>query len=262
MSNFLTRKLCLQAVTLIVTALLVDNAHSQQSTDGGIFSLGISDDATVGFGWSANTEPDLAGYRLYVGTLPGVYSGYVDAGRVTTCELRELIRGMTYYFALTAYNTAGVESNFSPELTRQIPLADNTLTGITDNNQALQSSTNAPAAAALLDSPPAISEIPDIFLSKNRVSDPIPFTVSDAQTPGAALQLTASSSNPLVVPPSGLILSGSDANRTLVIDPLNGQTGVSIVTLAVTDGASITTLSFQVMVGNAESATHIVVPLE
>jgi hypothetical protein len=81
------------------------------------------------------------------------------------------------------------------------------------------------------------------------------------QTSAATLHITASSSNPLVLRPSGLILSGTDANRTLVVDPLNGQTGASIVTLAVTDGLSITTLSFQVMVENVQSA-DIVAPIE
>jgi len=252
MSKILLRKLCLQAGVLIATALLVDNGHSQQSS-GGISSLGISDDATVGFSWRPNAEPNLAGYRLYVGTQPGVYSGFVDVGSATAFELRELIRGMTYYFALTAYNTAGVESNFSPELTRQIPFA-----ATTANNQTPQS---ALEVGALLDSPPAISAIPDLFLSKNRASEPIPFTVSDAQTSADALHVTASSSNPLVLPPSGIMLSGTDASRTLLVDPANGQTGISIVTLAVTDGLSITTLSFQVMVENVQSA-NILAPLE
>ena len=256
MSKILLRKLCLQASLLIATALLVNNGHSQQSS-GGIFSLGISDDATVGFSWRPNAEPNLAGYRLYVGTQPGVYSGFVDVGSATTFELRELIRGMTYYFALTAYNAAGLESNFSPELTRQVPFVASV------NNETPQSSTNAApeGAAALLDSPPAISAIPDLFLSKNRATEPIPFTVSDAQTSADALQVTASSSNPLVLPPSGIILSGTNSSRTLVVDPVNGQTGVSVVTLAVTDGLSITTLSFQVMVENVQSA-NILAPLE
>jgi hypothetical protein len=121
MSNSLARRLCLQAGVILASAWLVNTGYSQQS-GGGISSLGITDDGTARFTWEANSEPDLAGYRLYVGTLPGLYSGYVDVGKVTAYELTELLRGMRYYFALTAYNTTGLESGFTPDLTWQVPL--------------------------------------------------------------------------------------------------------------------------------------------
>jgi hypothetical protein len=162
---------------------------------------------------------------------------------------------MTYYFALTAYNTAGLESAFSPELTRQIPLIGSTLSAA---NQITTNTNGTVVDSELLpDSPPAISPLPDLFLAKNRPTEPIQFTVSDAETPAADLQVVAFSSNPLVLPPSGMTLAGSDANRTLVVDPLNGQTGVSIVTVAVSDGLSVTTVSFQVTVDRGEITTYI-----
>ena len=236
----------LACALLIACAWLVNTGYSQQS--GGIFSLGISDDAKVRFTWRSNSEPNLAGYKLYVGTVSGVYAGFVDVGRATTFELPDLVRGMTYYFALTAYNTAGVESDCTPELTREIPLLPSPTIEPAQIN-----ALDSPEAEfeALLDSPPAISGIQDQSVSKNRPTDPIRNTVTDTETTAAALQHTAYSSNPLVLPSSGLALEGSDANRTLVIDPVNGQTGVSLVTLAVTDGSSTTTMSFLVTVDQA-----------
>ncbi len=64
--------------------------------------------------WSANTESDLAGYRVHYGTTSGSYPTVIDVGRVTTYTVTGLGAG-TYYFVLTAYNTAGGESGFSNE---------------------------------------------------------------------------------------------------------------------------------------------------
>ncbi len=232
--QFGLRRFCLSACVWLVAQA----GYSQQS--GGIFSLGISDDAVVQFTWRSNSEPDLAGYRLYIGTTPGVYTGFVDVGRATTFDLPGLVRGMTYYFALAACNTAGVESELTPEITRQIPVVPTTV-------QAPQE-ISTQELVGMVNSPPAISAIPDQALSKNRPSDPLPFTVGDLEASADALQVTACSSNPLVVPSSGMLLEGSDSNRTLVIDPMNGQSGWSLITITVTDGAASTTMSFLVTV--------------
>jgi hypothetical protein len=34
--------------------------------------------------WDANTEPELAGYKLYYGTAPGAYGTPVSVGNVTS----------------------------------------------------------------------------------------------------------------------------------------------------------------------------------
>jgi len=64
--------------------------------------------------WEPNTEPDIAGYRIYYGTAPGNYSTKIDVGNKTTALLN-LKDQLGYYFAVTAYNSSGVESNYSAE---------------------------------------------------------------------------------------------------------------------------------------------------
>ncbi len=76
--------------------------------------------ADVTLQWDANTETDLAGYKLYYGTAPGVYGSPIVVGKVTTYTLTGVAPG-TYYFAVTAYNNTGVESGFSNEVTTTIP---------------------------------------------------------------------------------------------------------------------------------------------
>ena len=78
--------------------------------------------ATVQVTWNPNTEPDLAGYRLYVGEASGQYGEPVDVGNVTG-HVMEITpqHGATYYFALTAYDTSGNESGYSDEASCFIP---------------------------------------------------------------------------------------------------------------------------------------------
>ena len=70
--------------------------------------------------WDPNAESNLAGYKVYVGTASSVYGTPVDVGLVTTFELINLTKGQTYYFAVTAYNSAG-ESGDSNEVSKTIP---------------------------------------------------------------------------------------------------------------------------------------------
>jgi len=70
--------------------------------------------------WDPNTESNLAGYKVYVGTASQVYGTPVDVGLVTTFEVINLTKGQTYYFAVTAYNSAG-ESGDSNEVSKSIP---------------------------------------------------------------------------------------------------------------------------------------------
>jgi hypothetical protein len=69
--------------------------------------------------WAANSEKDLAGYKLYVGTSSGVYNRTVDVGKVTSYSIA-LPKGSTYFFALTAYDSSGNESGRSAEVSRTL----------------------------------------------------------------------------------------------------------------------------------------------
>lgn len=71
--------------------------------------------------WDANTETDLAGYKVYFGTASRTYGTPITLGKVTTYTVTGLTPGVTYYFAVTAYNTAGLESGFSNEVSATIP---------------------------------------------------------------------------------------------------------------------------------------------
>jgi gliding motility-associated-like protein len=102
-----------------------------------------------------------------------------------------------------------------------------------------------------------------------------PFTVADAETAVDSLVVTASSSNTTLIPNANITLSGTGANRKVVVTAASGQKGTATITLTVTDaqGAN-STATFTVTVtdpscspfkitdfklnGNATAASSIV----
>jgi hypothetical protein len=67
--------------------------------------------------WDANTESDLAGYKIHYDSVHGPpYSHEVDVGNVTEWPIPTAWpRDQDYYFAATAYDRDGYESLFSNE---------------------------------------------------------------------------------------------------------------------------------------------------
>ena len=94
--------------------------------------------------------------------------------------------------------------------------------------------------------PPVISAIPGQFTPRNVPTGDIPLTVGDPDQGAAVLTLTGSSSNPLVVPDSGITFGGSGSNRTVKITPAPNQSGHASITLTVSDGSLITNTTFTV----------------
>jgi hypothetical protein len=66
--------------------------------------------------WDPNTEPDLAGYRVYYGKSSGNYHQNIDVGNVVLYHLSNLDPDTRYYVALTAYDTSNNESDCSAEV--------------------------------------------------------------------------------------------------------------------------------------------------
>ena len=107
------------ALTLIIVIILSLPYNTCFATvDGG----------TANFSWLPNTESDLAGYNIHYGTNhDGPYDSVVDAGNPPPVDGRikgsisGLTEGVTYYFVATAYNTSGLESEFSSEVVYTCP---------------------------------------------------------------------------------------------------------------------------------------------
>jgi hypothetical protein len=72
--------------------------------------------AQVTLSWNPNSESDLAGYKIHYGTASARYTVHLDVRNVTTYTVTGLTAGQTYYFAASAYNSAGSESGYSNQV--------------------------------------------------------------------------------------------------------------------------------------------------
>jgi fibronectin type 3 domain-containing protein len=72
--------------------------------------------------WNANTESDLAGYRIYVGTRSGSYGfvGPFEVTKGTSFTVQNLPLGATYFFAVSAFDKSGNESAKSAEVSKSL----------------------------------------------------------------------------------------------------------------------------------------------
>ena len=90
----------LKALLLFLLLILFANTHGQAATQ-------------VTLTWEPNPEPNLAGYKIHYGLQSRDYTSSIDVGNQTSYTLTGLTEGQTYYFAATAYDTAGNQSNYS-----------------------------------------------------------------------------------------------------------------------------------------------------
>jgi fibronectin type 3 domain-containing protein len=86
--------------------------------------------------WASNAPPQsitlawdpspstniIANYNVYYGSLSATYTNVVAAGTNTTVSIFNLVDSTTYYFATTAVDTSGLESDYSTEVSALIPV--------------------------------------------------------------------------------------------------------------------------------------------
>jgi hypothetical protein len=70
--------------------------------------------------WDPNSETNLMGYRVYWGTTSRGYDSVLDVGNATMAQLPT--PGVTTFYAVTAYDTDGLESDFSEEVSYVPPM--------------------------------------------------------------------------------------------------------------------------------------------
>ena len=114
------------------TSILILVSDGELSDTLGPFSINVTATATgtASLTWTAPTEntdgsplTDLAGFRVYWGTVPGNYSNTVtlNGAGALSYVVENLVPGTTYYFATTAFNSSGLESGYSNEGSKTIP---------------------------------------------------------------------------------------------------------------------------------------------
>lgn len=160
---------------------------------------------TVNLGW---TPPGgtAATYNVYYGVSSGTYTNIISAGANTNLSVPGLVGGSTYYFAATSVDSSGVESDFSNEASYAVP------------------------------SPmPLISAMSNQVMTVNAIAPAVFFTVTDPYMNPSSLVVTATSSNPALVPAANILLSGSGSNRVVQAKPLANLSGTTTITILAND---------------------------
>jgi hypothetical protein len=121
---------CLSGIRLWALALLLLALSTSASA------------APITLAWDAVSDADLAGYKLYYGYASREYSVHVDVGKYITTEMSGLEDASIYYFAVTAYDTAGNESGFSNEVQYDLAAHDTDGDGLNDWDEITRYKTN------------------------------------------------------------------------------------------------------------------------
>ena len=99
---------------LNLAKLIAAAGHPPAAPSGFDGTAGDRSDVTVS--WNANTESDLAGYRVRWGTASGFYTQTLDlTANQTSAHITDLTHGTTYYFVVYARNATGLVSAPSKE---------------------------------------------------------------------------------------------------------------------------------------------------
>lgn len=184
-------------------------------------------------GWDPPADEITTGYVIGYGPQSGNYTNVVDVGAKLSFTVSGLADGTTYYLAVRAYSATGALSSYSVEVSGSTP-----------------SITPGP------NTPPTISQIPSQIVPKGtKTVGPLPFTITDLQTPAAVLTLTAATSDTTYLPLTGISLGGSGNTRTVTLKPRSGAKGSAIVSITVSDGQLSATTSFNLSTVDARKSS-------
>jgi len=87
---------------------------------------------------------------------------------------------------------------------------------------------------------PTTSAIANQITAPGTATATLAFAVSDNITPVAALTVTGTSTNYVLVPNANILFGGSGASRMVKVTPLAGKTGMATISLTVKDAAGLT----------------------
>ncbi len=205
----------------------------------GLFSWRSLAVQTAVVSWDPSTDANVAGYNVYYGPSSLNYTNMLAVGSATSLLASGLVEGATYYFAATAYDFTGVESDLSNEVTYTVP-----------------GGTNNPHL------PPTIGALGSLSIQKNTISAAVPFQIGDPDSSVDALTLSAYSSSPALVPVGSIVFGGAGADRTVQITPAANASGVATIGIIVTDESgnnAVTQFSLIVLNGAGNSGASPVI---
>lgn len=154
--------------------------------------VSVTGDHSVRLSWLANTEGDVAGYRVYIADCPsGNNCPYTLLGSTlgTTYTVNGLANGVTRYFAVAAYDAAGNESALTYEDVFDTPRPAGSLTLSSVQSNSARAGWDLSAYSVVAASDPLVDLV---FSDDGSVFQMFaPFTDTDIQDAGWASTLDA-----------------------------------------------------------------------
>lgn len=205
-------------------------------------NLGLATAAEVQLAWDPSPDADVTGYRLYWGYQSGTYEGMLDVGNTTTTTAGPLADATTYFFAVTAYNSSGLESDYSNEVEYTTPAGD----------PSVSTAVTAPdGSVAIVLGDVSVAQPPTVTNHPPTVSDQTASVPEDG-TVGITLEAADPDGDTiaynLVEGPIFGVLTGEPP--TITYQPSPGFTGVDRLTYQANDGlenSSLATVSITVV---------------
>ena len=182
--------------------------------------------------WDPSPDPSIVSYRVYYGSASGNYTNSVQTGGATTATVSNLLEGVTYYFAATASDSNGLESNYSNETSGTVDTANKV---------------------------PTLNALVNITLNEDAGPQTVSLSgiSSGASNEVQTLTVTAASSNPALIPTPTVTYTSPNATGSLTFTPAAVAFGSATVTVTVNDGAAsnnIVSRSFTVTVNPVNDA--------
>jgi len=159
--------------------------------------------------WDPSPDVDVTGGIVYYGNVSRNYQWKTNVIG-TNATILNLLAGTNWFFTVTATNNSGLESDFSNEVQTFIPLTE----------------TNYPPT---ITSPAAVRMLED-------TSTNISILVWDVETFPGNLTVTASSPSAFIFPPGAIVVSGTNHNRIVKLNPAPNSFGFTQVAIVASDG--------------------------
>lgn len=143
--------------------------------------------------------------------------------------------------------------------------SDTELTGATTYNYVVMATDAAGnlsggtgvTATTPIPAPPTISVISNQTTLAGISAGPFPIYISDPGIDPSTLTITATSSNPTLVPDQNVFIYNDDLIQSLTIIPVAGQSGTSTITITVSNSVNSTNTSFLLTVNPPGGATDV-----
>ena len=183
--------------------------------------------SSVSLAWNPSSGTNIAGYRIHYGGASRTYTNMVSAGSATSATISNLTGGATYYFAATAYDTSGLESDFSNEATNTLAMPPN--------------------------QPPTLNAITSVTVNEDAGAQVVSLSgiSSGSASESQTLTITATSDTTSVIPNPTVTYTSPNTTGSLSFTPVANASGTATITVTVNDGGAsnnIVTRTFTVTV--------------